>query len=307
MSVVYVRLSGGLGNQLFQYAAARALALRKGCGLRLDITSFEACPLRRYALSNYAISQTIATTRELSIVADATIATPSIGPVGLLSNWFPRKKKFVSNVGNVPNVRSVRYNEPHYHFDAQLDRQETPIHMVGYWQSERYFSDAVDTLRCELVPKLPLDDANGEIAGQIARSNAISLHVRRGDYVTNAAANAFHGVCSIDYFHRGIGHIVERTSDPRVFLFSDDIGWAQTHIDLGVPTTFVAVNQPCRGFRDIQLMSMCRHHVISNSTFGWWGAWLNPIQDKIVVAPRRWFVHDDWNTCDLIPAGWMRL
>ena len=207
----------------------------------------------------------------------------------------------------MPASSPAHYREPQFRYDPHLSDQKLPLYMDGYWQSELYFADAAEALRRELSPREPLDDVNAEMAQSIRQCTAVSLHVRRGDYVTNAHTNAYHGVCSLDYYRRAIDHIRGQISDAHLFVFSDDADWTRENLKTDLPTTYVSANPPDRGFRDIQLMSLCRHHIISNSSFSWWGAWLNPNPGKIVVAPSQWFAAGGNDTSDLVPGSWVRL
>ena len=179
--------------------------------------------------------------------------------------------------------------------------------MEGYWQSYRYFADAADKIRQELTPRDPMEPGNAAVAAEIDAVEAVSLHVRRGDYVTNAGAAPFHGLCSLDYYRAAVNHVRARVGAPHLFIFSDDHDWARDNLRFDLPTTYVVANPPDRGFRDMQLMARCRHHITANSSFSWWGAWLNPRHDKIVVAPQAWFADPKIDTRDLIPQGWTRL
>lgn len=290
MRTVTVRLIGGLGNQLFQYATARALALRNGGAVRLDVSGFEAYGLRRYELDAYPIGATLASAQDL-----AAFETQS-PPAGILGRVMRKLR---------PPARI--YREPHFHYDPQLASQELPIYLDGYWQSERYFVEAADQLRRDLTPREPLDPDNAALADQIDAAEAVSLHVRRGDYVSNAHTNAYHGVCSLDYYRAAIALMRQRVDTPHFFVFSDDHDWTRENLRIDGPTTYVTANPADRGFRDMQLMARCRHHVIANSSFSWWGAWLNPSPHKIVVAPKGWFASQDNDTRDLLPTGWIRL
>ncbi|PZU91914.1 MAG: alpha-1,2-fucosyltransferase [Chelatococcus sp.] len=291
MSTVTVRLIGGLGNQLFQYAAARALAKRHGAEVKLDLSGFESYGLRRYELGAYPIAATVATADEL-----ARIGAP------------PQRSGFLGRLaGRLMPRPAHHYREPHYRYDPQLARQPLPIFMDGYWQSELYFADAADVLRLELTPKEPLEPANADVADKIRQTKAVSVHVRRGDYVSNAHTNTYHGVCSLDYYRAAIAHIQANVTDAHLFIFSDDHDWTRDNLKFDLPTTYVTANSADRGFRDMQLMSLCKNHVIANSSFSWWGAWLNPSPSKIVVAPARWFAAGDNDTRDLLPEGWVRL
>lgn len=291
MSIITVRLIGGLGNQLFQYAAARALALRHGAQVKLDLSGFESYGLRRYELDSYSIVASIATPEELATIGMSAPPTSFLGRL----------------LGRLRPQPALHYREPHFHYDPELARQTLPIFMDGYWQSERYFADAADVIRQELTPRDALEPNNAAVAAEIGQVNAVSLHVRRGDYVSNSHTNAYHGVCSLDYYRAAVSHIRSTVAEPHLFVFSDDHDWTRENLKLDLPTTYVVANSADRGFRDMQLMSLCRHHVIANSSFSWWGAWLNPSPEKVVVAPARWFAAGENDTKDLVPTAWVRL
>jgi hypothetical protein len=295
VSLVIVRLIGGLGNQMFQYAAGRALALRHGAELKLDVSGFDAYKRRRYELDALAIRASVATGTDLAMFgADARPRSQFAERV--------RRRLRIHRKSRFPVHR-----EPHFQFDPTLALLRPPVFLDGYWQSEKYFSDCAATLRRELTASAPFDAANAAVAARIDAVTAVSLHVRRGDYVDDPKTNRYHGTCSLDYYRRAIELITARVDSPHVFVFSDDSPWTRANLRVEGPTTFVDANPADRGFRDMQLMSRCRHHVVANSSFSWWGAWLDPSPDKIVVAPKRWFNADDIDTRDLVPATWVRL
>ncbi len=293
MTLVITTLIGGLGNQLFQYAAGRALADRAGVPLKLDVSGFESYALRRYELGTLPIA--------------ASLATPDdLAPFGPTAAGQSRLRRLL--VGAVASRQAAAtHTEPHFHYDAGFETLAAPLRLNGYWQSERYFERLRPQLLAELRPVTPLEPENLETARSIDGATAVSVHVRRGDYVSNSTTNAFHGTCSPGYYRAATAAIAARVSAPHFFVFSDDQAWTQANVTLEGPTTYVSANPPDRGFRDMQLMSRCQHHVIANSSFSWWGAWLNPSPDKIVVAPQRWFAAGANDTRDLLPAGWIRL
>jgi hypothetical protein len=292
MSLVFTHLAGGLGNQLFQYAAARALALRRNAQVVLFLKGYEKPnQSRRYELDVYPHSGRQMTASERLAARLSWKAGPRIS------------RLFADRLGLLPFF----YRERHYHFNEAMGKQPLPLLLRGFWQSERYFADAADVIRRELVPCAPVDPANIEMAKRIAAAEAVSLHVRRGDYVTDKKANTEIGVCSLTYYRDAIAHVRERTTSQHLFVFSDDPEWARTNLRADLPVTYLTINTGDRGFRDLQLMSMCRHHIIANSSFSWWGAWLNPSPAKIVVAPKVWFAGLPHDTTDLIPQEWVRL
>jgi hypothetical protein len=296
VSIVVVRLIGGLGNQMFQYAAGRALALRHGAELKLDLSGFDAYRRRRYELDALSIRATVATDEDLA----------QFGVAAKPRWWFADRVRRRLRIPRKIRALPV-YRERHFQFDPAMPALRPPVYLDGYWQSEKYFSDCAATLRREFTANAPLDPTNAAIAACIDAVTAVSLHVRRGDYVDDPRTSRYHGTCSLNYYRRAIEQVAARAASPHTFVFSDDAEWTRANLHLDVPTTFVDANPADRGFRDMQLMSRCRHHVVANSSFSWWGAWLDPSPDKIVVAPERWFNADGIDTRDLIPTTWVTL
>jgi hypothetical protein len=296
VNVVVTRLIGGLGNQMFQYAAGRALALRCGAALKLDLSGFATYAKRRYELGDFPICATPASE------ADRT----GLGlRAGALIGWGRRFRRLLGI--DVESEASPIYRERHFHFDAQVRNLSPPVYLDGYWQSEKYFFDCAGLLRRELTPMAPLEPENAAMAARIDAVNAVSLHVRRGDYVNEPDIGRYHGLCSAEYYQSAVDYIARKAGDIHLFVFSDDQDWVRDNLHFALPSTLVAANPPDRGFRDMQLMARCRHHIVANSSFSWWGAWLNSAPDKVVVAPKRWFRVERNDTSDLIPESWMRL
>lgn len=286
--MVVVRLFGGLGNQMFQYAMGAATASRRSDCLKLDVSFFEDQTLRRFELGDFAITAEIADQRELS----------PLRQVGAIR----RIKKRILGRAALELIQ-----ERCFHFDPPDCSQKGDIYLHGYWQSEKYFADVTDVIRSEFRLKRARASLT-EMAGRILAVNAVSVHVRRGDYVENQTTNEFHGLCSPAYYEQAISHIKARVlaEDMHVFVFSDDPAWACANLTLDLPSTVVSDGNLSPA-EEIHLMSLCRHHVIANSTFSWWGAWLNERVDKLVIAPRRWFNNPDIDTRDLIPETWTRI
>lgn len=283
--MIVTRIIGGLGNQMFQYAAARALALRNNTQLAIDRTAFTTYKTHRYALDFFATN-----------VANAS---PDQMPHTNALRFLP-----AGLVGNRPRV--VRERSPRY--DASICALKGNIYLEGYWQSERYFIDHEATIRSDFQFRRPPSPANQTLLEQINSVCSVSLHIRRGDYVSDAQANRVHGTCSIDYYHRAIDTLGRRLQVPMtVFVFSDDHAWVDDNLRLPVPLVHVRGNTADTADEDLRLMASCRHHVIANSTFSWWGAWLDPRPDTLVVAPRQWFVSKELDASDILPERWLKL
>lgn len=279
---------------MFQYAAGLALALRHDTELRFDLDWFDAFKLHQgLELPRvFGLELPLATTLEKRRV------------LGLLSK--PLLRHFLSR-RSLRFLRPSRFAiEPHFHFWPQLMHLPDNIYLDGYWQSERYFSSHAEQVRETYRITSSLDASNAALAQQIDATTSVSVHVRRGNFARNPEVNRVHGVDLREYYRKSIETIGRRLDNPHYFIFSDEPEWVRSYLDIAAPCTVVSHNSGVNSYRDMQLMSLCRHHVIANSTFSWWGAWLNPRPDKIVVAPCQWFANDT-PTNDLIPAAWDRL
>jgi len=287
MTSVTVKVMGGAGNQMFQYAAGRALALRTGAELVLDTTwyrePFRGTAPRDFCLDRFPVSARLIEDKE---------RRP--GRLGKLAARVLRR--FAA-----PRVPTLR--EAHFHYDPRIISARPPVRLDGYFQSARYFADAETQIRAELAPPPEAGHA-GALAQRIGETTSVSLHVRRTDYTQGATAD-IHGVCTPDYYAAAVAELSQRLGPLELFVFSDDIAWAQANLDLGHPATYVSDGR-VSDLGELWLMSLCRHHVIANSTFSWWGAWLSPNPDKIVIAPRKWFAAEDFDTTDLLPESWLR-
>ena len=285
--MIISRLVGGLGNQMFQYATARALAVRRGVGLVLDTSEFSNYHLHSYGLHNLAISAEVTDKRR---------------PASTGSRVLDRLRD-LAGFGT-----PALYREASLRFDPAVLWLPQSTVLAGYWQCERYFIDHADLIRSELSVKTPAAGDNLEHLGRIRSGVAVSVHIRRGDYVSNAQANTVHGTCDIPYYEAAARHIAERCGDaPTFYVFSDDPDWVSENFRIPYDIVPVRHNGVDCNYEDLRLMSACRHHIIANSSFSWWGAWLNAAPGKIVVAPRRWFKTDDLDSTDLVPAEWVRL
>jgi len=265
--MIIVEILGGLGNQMFQYAFARALSLRSRTEFKLDVTPFEAYSLRKYELEVFDINPEIATEEEIEEL---------------------KKKRLFNNT--YIKEKSLKYN-------AKYAKSRKNGYFRGYWQCEKYFIDASDVIRKDFTLKSPLSETAGEYAERITAANSVSLHIRRGDYV----GNPHHEVDLTKYYKNAISTIREKTDNPEFFIFSDDIEYAHCCFE-----DFNLV-QGCRGIEDMHLMSLCKHNIIANSSFSWWGAWLNDNPYKTVIAPKRWFAGKKYSSATIIPESWIRL
>lgn len=289
--MIITRLLGGLGNQMFQYAAGRRLAHVLGVDLKLDISGFENYNLRRYSLGNFNVQENFASAEEIAA-----------------SRIF--KRGIVERVLAKVLCRQPTYiTERHSHFDPDILNLPDDVYLKGYWQSEKYFADIAEIIRREFTVKFPQTGKNKELAEMIASRESVSLHVRRGDYVSNPKINREYGACEPDYYLRCVEQLTQTVKNPHFFVFSDDSEWSRDNLKQTCPATFVDHNKADKNYEDLRLMSQCKHHIIANSSFSWWGAWLNPKKDKIVFAPKQWFNKEQFafrRIDDLLPATWIR-
>lgn len=292
--MIIANLIGGLGNQMFQYAVGRAISLEQGTALRLDVSGYE----------KYKLHHGFELQRIFNCPAEVASEMDMHSVLGWQSAATARK--LLSRQG-VAWLRSKAFViEPHFQYWQGITSVSNDCYLMGYWQSEKYFSIAEDQIRTDFSFKSPLQNKNAEIAQKILQGNAVSLHVRRGDYATNPQTTAIHGLCTLDYYRQSIHYVAERVQQPNFFIFSDDIAWTRDNLNISHQCQYVDFNQGEESYNDMRLMSMCNHHIIANSSFSWWGAWLNPKHDKIVVAPKNWFA-DQTDARDLLPQSWIKL
>lgn len=297
--MIIVKLMGGLGNQMFQYAAARRLAIRNNSELKLDLSILknrqDGTTSRVYELKHLNIKATIATPLA---VAEFTGEYKNRFQVNLV-----RLRQIFGLAVSHPNV----YVERHFHFDPAVQDAPDNSYMEGYRQSEKYFNDIGDIVRNEFTVITVQDEWNRQLAEEIKATESVSIHVRRGDFVSDKVTREFHGVCSLKYYQSAIDRITSHIRSPHLYIFSDDPSWAKENLKLSNPATFMDHNGPDKGYEDLRLMGLCRHHIIANSSFSWWGAWLGTHPSKVVIAPMRWFNDESINTSDLLPETWIRM
>lgn len=294
MKMVITNIIGGLGNQMFQYAAGRALSLKCECDLLLDISAFV----------NYGLHQGF----ELQRVFNCTIGIATEADVrrvlGLQSLSLVKRTVLRQSMEKF-RCKELAV-EPHFQYWSGINHLTEDCYLYGYWQSEKYFAAVAEQIRKDFTFKMPMENKNAELAKHINQLNAVSLHVRRGDYANNPKNIAAHGLCSLEYYLAAIQHIAKQVEHPHFFVFSDDIAWVKDNLQIDFPHQYVDYNRDIDSYNDMRLMSICKHNIVANSSFSWWGAWLNPNAEKIVVAPRRWFANKT-NIQDLIPQSWVRL
>ena len=283
--MIIVKLMGGLGNQLFQYAFGRRTALVNNTELKLDISLYgqniPGTTPRHYSLADFATIQNIASSQETATFTES----------------------FLDKIKTISKKKYIRQED--FEFKPDFLTIGPSAYLEGYWQSEKYFKDIETTVRQEIRLRSPLSDRARDLAEKIKNTRSVSIHFRRGDYASDRKTNVLHGICSPDYYQKAIKYIAQRVQEPEFFVFSDDIPWVKENFNCNYPVTFV--EGTAREQEDLMLMSACQHNIVANSSFSWWGAWLNTHTDKTVIAPEQWFKDPNIKVDDLIPKSWTLL
>jgi hypothetical protein len=302
--VIIVRLIGGLGNQLFQYALARRLSVRHGLPIKLDV-SWYTRPLdprdpwrRRCDIVRFRIVAEIATPDDLARVGRRRWLRPARRLLDGLDARRPyhRRRRFVE-----PEARRFTFDAAL----ADLDVRRAIYLDDGFWQCAQYLQGIEPLLRHELRLRAVPRDEMATYAEEMAGGDSVAVHLRRGDYVT-AGVKGF-GALPLSYYETAMRELTREVKEPHLYVFSDDPEWAHAHFRLDHPTTVISRDVEQSACEDLWLMSRCRHHVIANSSFSWWGAWLGQDPRQIVYAPRRYYRNHDRATPDLYPAAWRLL
>jgi len=292
--MIIVQVMGGLGNQLFQYALGLRLAFERRTPLKLDIGWFKRQTLRSYQLDALKIRVEIASPHEIEKFTRV--------------NWGGLKGRAYQAVQQrLPYFYRRVVMEKGPFFDPNvINKVSRNAYLIGYWQAEKYFHPIVPLLREEIKPDGPFSPGCKAWGEKISGSKSTSLHVRRGDYVKALHTNQVHGTCSLAYYAEAISYIRQRFPEITVYIFSDDMDWATQNFCSYPSMEFVELDSINRDQEELLLMSLCDHHIIANSSYSWWGAWLGTKPEKIVIAPQKWFNDTALNPTDLIPENWIR-
>ncbi len=265
--MIVVRLQGGLGNQMLQYAVGMQLATIHHTPLYLDLSWFSqqqdvAWP-REFKLHQFHTSYRLVNLQQLSWRLRFTSHLPWLNPFKL------------------KNVRET----PAGGFDETILNAGDHVLLEGFYNGYRYFEQIRPALLREFEPIEHLEPANQQCLQRIQACNAVSVHIRRGDY----ALTDFHGMLGVDYYNEAIRYVAKKAGSPvRLFIFSDEPEWVMQHMEFTHPFEIISHNKDEKNYRDMQLMKHCKHNIIANSTFSWWGAWLNENEEQMVVAPQNW-------------------
>jgi hypothetical protein len=289
---IVTKLSGGLGNQLFQYAAGRLLSVQLAQPLEADLSWFRDVPP--------------GSTVRTPMLHQLRLSLPEADPATLAARLSQRPSGLWRAVRRP--VRQLREKKTFVH-DSRLHRIPKwceLVHLDGYWQSYKYCEPVRGGLLADTRAARPLNPHYRLIADAIEASEAVMLHVRRGDYVHSTSAASTHGTLPLRYYERALRVVAERVPQPALFVFSDDIAWVREHLPTMLPVTYVdSAPGEDAVVDELMLMRACKHHVIANSSLSWWGAWLGEHPDKTVVAPNWWLAARRFDLSDLLPPSWL--
>lgn len=286
--MIVVKLQGGLGNQMFQYAMGKAMAKLHESSFALDLdflldrkAESPTYTFRSYDLDIWSLQTTIAKQGQ-----EATYQSQS--------SWDKLKSGF--------KTKHI-YKEPFFQYDQNALLQQPDVYLDGYWQSPRYFSSIEQELRSDFSFRYPLALDSQLVYDKINATDSVCVTIRRDDFLTNS----YHGVCGMNYFNPAIEHMKKQLNNPHFFIFTDDHQWALDHFKLDVPFDIIGIEHNGIQFSNkLQLMCSCKHFIIPNSTFAWWAVWLSNKVNSMVIAPQKWFTDSSIDTQDLIPAHWLR-
>ncbi|EAU54527.1 alpha-1,2-fucosyltransferase [Mariprofundus ferrooxydans] len=298
--MIIVQFTGGLGNQMFQYALGRRLSLLHDVELKFDLSFYQHDILRDFMLDRFQVNGQVATEKEIEAYTNTPIFALDRPLLDRLVRWG-LYRGIVSVSDEPPGKQALMV------YNSRVLQAPRNTYVQGYWQSEKYFMPIRQKLLDDFSLVDKADQANGAMLEKIRQCHSVSLHVRRGDYVSNPLTNHSHGTCGLEYYEKAIALIGSKVDDPHFFVFSDDPEWTRDHLKCRFPMTYVTCNSADSCEWDMELMRHCRDHIIANSSFSWWGAWLNMNPDKVVVAPAAWFNNFSADTSDLIPDSWVRI
>ena len=298
---ILVRLWGGLGNQMYQYALAKKLSiLNNDAEIKLDISYFDNY-YWPFELNKLNIKASLASKDDIFEFDNGSLSKKA----GHLIDKIPwiRVKDFIRK------PFSKVYTEPKVSFCPEVLNIRQDVYLKGYWSSYKYFDDIRNILLDDFSFKEMMNDENKRISELIlASDSSISLHVRRGDYISLPdAKKVFRSPYEDGFYDRAVTEIEKKIDNPEFFLFSDDPEWVKDNIKIKHKHTLVNINKKNNNYWDMKLMSLCKHNIIANSTFSWWAAYLNQNKNKIVFAPKAWINDSRYIIEDMIPPDFIKL
>ena len=305
--MIIVQLRGGMGNQMFQYALARTLSQKHQCDLAVDIS---LC-FKKESLDSTGLSLRRFDLEMFNIKGKVIDKEPSLRVFKLQKQDRIKRAAVLAGHSVLSQFSDTFYIRIHerksVYFDKTLLNLPKNTILHGYFPSFKYFKDSSQIIRNDFTFKLDVSEQNKELVEIVTSTNSVSLHIRRGDYVSNEKTRQKFGLCSLDYYNRAVEHISKMVDNPQYFIFTDDQEFVLENLKMDFPMYFVSHNTGEKTFEDLRLMQCCRHNIIANSSFSWWGAWLNQNPEKIVICPVPSFDKINIRDDDFYPESWIKL
>lgn len=282
--MIITEINGGLGNQLFQYAAGLSLAEKHQTQLKINVDFKQADTSRTLGLSHFNIFLDTATPEEIK-------------------HYYPTSLLFRKILSYLPLALQKFYKERQFSYQPDFEKLGPNVYLKGYWQSERYFSKIEKNIKAAFTLNPQYFEDAKALIDELSNSESVSIHVRKGDYLVQPYLDYYEQLDS-DYYQRAISKLKTYNQNIKLYVFTDDAHWVKQHLVLDTPYTIVSGTLTKSMYEDFEAMKSCKYHVIANSSFSWWTAWLSARQDKKVIAPKYWFNDGPKDTEDLIPKTW---
>lgn len=282
-----VKFLGGLGNQMFQYAFYLSLKQRFG-KVKADLQDFADYELHY----GFELEKVFGIQLDKATAFDRRIYTMD------KRDWLTRKLRRIYGTKNAWYLERQEFG-----YDRNIYDDSSPRYYWGYWQHQLYHHTITPQLRQDFVFKEDYQGENLRLVRQLESMSSVAVHVRRGDYLGHPVLG---DICDVEYYQQSIDFFRQKVENPLFVVFSNDIQWCKNNLSLA-GAVFVDWNNGENSYRDMQLMTHCNHLIIANSSFSWWGAWLNRKEDKIVVSPKRWITTSGVDTSGMILPNWITL
>ena len=283
--MIITEINGGLGNQLFQYAAGLSLAEKHQTQLKINVDFKQADTSRTLGLSHFNIFLESATPEEIK-------------------HYSPTSILFKKILSYLPLALQKFYKERQFSYQPDFEKLGPNVYLKGYWQSERYFSTIATQVKdiFTLQPHfygniLPLIE-------EIKQTESVSIHVRKGDYLLHPYSD-YYATLESAYYNNALAALQDNLPQLKLYVFTDDPKWVKENLALPIPYTLISGVQTRSMYEDFQAMLSCKYHIIANSSFSWWTAWLSSRVGKKVIAPKQWFKNGPTDTQDLVPKSWL--
>jgi len=283
--MIITEINGGLGNQLFQYAAGLSLAEKHQTQLKINVDFKQADTSRTLGLSHFNIFLESATPEEIK-------------------HYSPTSILFKKILSYLPLALQKFYKERQFSYQPDFEKLGPNVYLKGYWQSERYFATIATQVK-DIFTLQPHFYSNIlPLIEEIKQTESVSIHVRKGDYLLHPYSDYYASLESA-YYNNALEALQEKLPQLKLYVFTDDPKWVKENLALPIPYTLISGVQTRSMYEDFQAMLSCKYHIIANSSFSWWTAWLSAREGKKVVAPKEWFKNGPSDTADLIPKSWL--